>query len=740
MIQDTSASVSRPDFTPNYRSGVFCVAILLFFIVFALFAPSIHYGFVALDDQAYVTQNNLVLPGLTLHTLKGAFATRPYDAAIYVPLLWISFMSDVTLFGASPDNPAPFHATNIALHSANAVLFFLVLLRLLGISLVSALHEGIALQRPEGGTALSPSSSFFRSLCISSFAPPFLLTLLWAVHPLRVESVAWVTERKDTLSLFFALLALLAYLRTASPGGRFSPPDQTKSRGHVWGATAFFYAGSILLLAAALLVKPTLVPFPILLVAIDNLVFRRPFSIRCLLSKAPFFILAVAAALSTLDGHSQTVFQLPIVLRLAHLPQNFIHYLFLFLFPCHLTPLDSRPDYAWFPSILALLLLGGLLLLALRLRQRAPFSSLGIFWFFLFLIPVSGLSTIPNATVADRFSYIPALGLSLALLPVFRFSRAPFPLASPPNGTSSPRRNSILLVVLIAATALSAAITTRILPYWRSSDAFFARVRVFSPVHPFVALHDAKTAIISSGDYQTASAAIQASLANNPNSPQLVGTMADCIANIDGPLPALRFLAPFRPSKGPIFSTWSWQMAQLSLWSRRYADAITFADLAQKSLPSMDTLHGNIQRLRTAAAAPDSADALPHYISQWMTYERTEALDFFRRFIAANPDRPDILANIAWILATADWSPAPPSEAIDYANRAMLLAPDPPPPELLDTYAAALANASDFPSAIEVQERAISLLPPSSSSHRAYHDRLDLYRQSRPYRHDIGIY
>ena len=133
MIQDTPVSVSRADFTPQRRFIVLCATLLLFAIVFSIFAPSIHYGFVELDDPAYVSQNSLVLPGLTRHTIRGAFATRPYDAAIYVPLLWISFMADVSLFGASPANPAPFHAMNVVLHSANAALFFLFLLRLLGI-------------------------------------------------------------------------------------------------------------------------------------------------------------------------------------------------------------------------------------------------------------------------------------------------------------------------------------------------------------------------------------------------------------------------------------------------------------------------------------------------------------------------------------------------------------------------------------------------------------------------------
>jgi hypothetical protein len=179
-------------------------------------------------------------------------------------------------------------------------------------------------------------------------------------------------------------------------------------------------------------------------------------------------------------------------------------------------------------------------------------------------------------------------------------------------------------------------------------------------------------------------------------------------------------------------------MARLSLRVGRPSEALGFAAIADENLPVQDTLRANIQRLRVAATSHDPADALPHYISQWMTYERSDALEFFRRFVAAYPSRPDILANVAWILSTSDWSPAPPSEPLGYASRALALAPDPPPPELLDTVAAAQANASDFASAVSNQERAVSLLPPISPSLSDYQARLALYRISKPYRHDIG--
>jgi hypothetical protein len=180
-------------------------------------------------------------------------------------------------------------------------------------------------------------------------------------------------------------------------------------------------------------------------------------------------------------------------------------------------------------------------------------------------------------------------------------------------------------------------------------------------------------------------------------------------------------------------------MAHLSLRAGRPGDALSFASLAENGIPSFDTLHENIRRLRIAATSPDPADALPHAISQWMTYHRADALEGFRRLLAAYPDRPDFLCNVAWILSTADWSPAPPSEALSYASRALDLAQPVPPHEILDTYAASLANASEFSAAATAQQRALDLLSPDSTARPDYLSRLSLYLQNQPFRHDIGI-
>ncbi len=674
------------------------LAILLFASVFGLFSPSIHYGFVYMDDHAYVVDNPLVLSGLSIHNLCGAFSPPPSEFGMYLPLLWISYMADVTLFGASASNPAPFHAVNVALHAADAVLFFLLLLRFS--RLVSSCPVASI-----GSSIRHPASNAF-SLS--------LLTLLWALHPLRVESVAWIAERKDSLSLFFALLSLLAYLQaTARPRSGNMVPN------------SLLGAFSLGVFGAALLVKPTLVPFPLLLLAIDRLVFGRPFSWRFVRGKIPFFLLSAAAALATLWGHRLSHPPVPLGSRLGQLPQTLAHYLDCSLFPRHLSVLVPDPAHALVPALCAVLLLGAILFCAFRLRHRAPLFSLGILWYFLFLLPVSGLSAIPNTPVADRFSYVSALGLSIALIPLFN------------TATFSPRIRHTATALLAVALLGFSVLSLRLLPNWRSGDALYARARLFSPRHRILLSFDFGRAF-ASGAFPAARDIAAAAMAIHPDAPQFAVFHAMALANTDGPEEAFGFLASRRPASGQYLGEWAWEMASLALRLGRPAEAIAFADLAESELPASSDLHGNLSRLRAAANAGAPADALPHYMSQWKIHERTDALEFFRRLVAAYPSRPDVLANVAWILSTADWSPAPPSEAVDLARRALALVSGTPPPELLDTLAAALANADDFHAAVAAQERAISLLSSASPSRPDYLARLALYRRAAPYRHDIG--
>ena len=372
------------------------------------------------DDQA-VQQTARIKHGLSAENIAWAF-TDLDQAGLYIPLTWLSLLLDVTLFG---HKAAGFHFTNLVLHAANTVLVYGLLRRATGDPWRAA-----------------------------------LVAALWAVHPLRVESVAWITERKDVLSVFLALLALLAYLRAAATG---------KLRHHALVAA---------LLALGLLAKPMLVTLPALLLLLDFWPLHRPLSRRLLLEKLPLFTLSVAAAVLTFvaQGRTGATFQLAqrgLPVRLATALFGYGQYLFHTAWPFGLAPFyefkDAWPAWQLTLSALALAAITYATIRCLRHANRAPLA--GWLWFLLALVPVSGLFQAGLQGWADRFSYLPAIGLTLAIV------------WSIPESLSAKTRAG-LTVAALALTLLLAALSVRQLPYWHDSEALWARITAIEGDRP----------------------------------------------------------------------------------------------------------------------------------------------------------------------------------------------------------------------------------------------------------------
>ncbi len=358
-------------------------ALLLALACAAAFYRVLAADFINFDDDVYVTANPLVRGGLSLPGLAGAFA-RPL-ASIYQPLTQLSLMADASLWGADPYG---FHLTNLILHAVNALLLLLLLVRWTG--------------------------ARWRSLAASA---------LFALHPLRVESVAWVTERKDVLSGLFFLLALLAWhawLRRRG-GGR--------------------WALVLVLFAAALLSKQMVVTLPLLLLLLDWWPFARHAAApavptgapplagpgpvwRLLVEKWALFALALAFGLVALamvagSGSAANLEQLQLGARLGNAVVAYARYLGKFIWPSDLSIFYVHPGLEGPPGwqvALAGLLLAGLTAGALWQARRRPWLLVGWLWFCIGLAPVSGVAQSGSHALADRFTYLPAMGLSLAVV------------------------------------------------------------------------------------------------------------------------------------------------------------------------------------------------------------------------------------------------------------------------------------------------------------------------------------
>jgi tetratricopeptide (TPR) repeat protein len=349
-----------PDNTRTRR--IICVALVA--VTLLVFGRTLRHEFVNYDDDQYFYTNPHVQSGLTWRGVVWAF--RANYAGNWFPLTWLSIMLDTTLFGAGPRGP---HLTNIVLHAGNTVLLFLLFQQLSGAQWRSAFVAG-----------------------------------LFALHPLHVESVAWATERKDVLSTFFGFLALLFYTRYARATGR---------RDYWLSVTCF---------GLSLMSKPMLVTLPFVMLLLDWWPLRRlkpTGNLRFVLEKAPFFLLSIASSAITLAVQSQAIQplgRLPVGIRLVNAIVVSMAYLWKMLWPFKLAIPYPHPGY-W-PLWLFCLSAAALLLVSLaavRFRARFPFLATGWLWYLGMLVPVIGLVQVGMQSMADRYTYLPLIGVFIML-------------------------------------------------------------------------------------------------------------------------------------------------------------------------------------------------------------------------------------------------------------------------------------------------------------------------------------
>jgi hypothetical protein len=435
----------------GYLGVHFAIGAGLLALVALVFSQVSDFGFINFDDTSYVAANPVVLRGLTWRGVAWAFTT--FETGNWHPLTWLSLMADVEVFEGGP---RVHHLVNLALHAANTLLLF-------------GLLAGVTGQR-------------WRSA---------LVAVLFAVHPLHVESVAWISERKDLLSIFFGLLGIGAYLR------------YTRARSLGWYALAV--AGMVLSVSS----KPMLVTLPAVFLLFDLWPLARSESWRALLlEKVPFLAISAASSLVTVvaqtrGGAVSTLDAIPLTARLSNAVVSYGNYLVKAIWPTALAVVYPHPALTSDPTPPAVVALWAVVLVCISItvavrRSRWPFLFFGWTWFVVTLLPVIGLVQVGMQAMADRYTYFPLVGIFVA---------ATWSLPDLKN-----RAARVALGFACAAVVLGTALVARVqTSYWRDSQTLFG--------HALAVTHDNATALRNLGiayvedrDYGRGIAALRESL------------------------------------------------------------------------------------------------------------------------------------------------------------------------------------------------------------------------------------
>lgn len=640
-LKNRSVKAARPalpspsPISRNYAERPALIACLLFLVTAFTYFPVRQFDFVNFDDPDYVTNNVHVLKGLTFDSIWWAFTS--FDAANWFPLTRLSELVDVQLFGVAPGAQ---HVVNVFYHAIATVCLFAFLLR-----------------------------------ATKSIWPAAWVALVFGIHPMHIESVAWISERKDVLCALFFFLTLYLYVRyTEQPSsGR--------------------YASTIVAFLLALLSKPMAVTLPVVLVMLDYWPLRRSWS-RHWLEKIPFVALAAISGAITVwsqqaAGAVRTFSTFPLELRIENAIVSYVAYVFQFLWPANLAvfyPYPAAiPAWQWGLGLLLLLVVSAAVF---RYRDRQPYLLVGWLWYLVTLLPVIGLVQVGAQARADRYTYFTTTGLCIAAA-----WAAMHLIRERPRTRMSA---AVVAVVLVLGAFMS---TEAQIDYWKNSETLFRRAIAVTNrnalaehnlgvalaaepsgvqeaiQHYRAALEIEPNAARTHTDLATALAQIPSRLPEAvaeyrialrmlPDAPIPHNNLANTLARMPGGFPeaiaeyetALRLAPNYTEARANLaiaHADWGAELAR----SGRSADAIRELQAALQMRPDDAATHNNLGVVLTSVHGKEQ-----------------EALEQFAAAVKLDPNYPEARVNLGLGLLQ---QPGRKQEAIAQLEAAMRLKPDP---------------------------------------------------------------
>ncbi|HEX4121289.1 MAG TPA: tetratricopeptide repeat protein, partial [Verrucomicrobiae bacterium] len=607
--------------------------------VMLVFWPALRCGFVYFDDPEYVLKNHNIQHGLNWETLKWAFTSS--RAANWHPVTWLSHAVDCQLYGL---NPVGHHLTNVLLHLANSLLLFLLLERLTG-----------------------------------DLGPSFFVAAIFALHPLRTESVVWISERKDVLSGFFWVLTVWAYALYA---------QESKSKSERLNRR-LFYAASVVFFALGLMAKPMLVTVPFVLLLLDFWPLRRLeiFSWKIVWEKIPFLALAAGESVVTFmvqqsSGAMGTFTSYPLNERLANIPVAYVRYIARNFWPSGLAVHYPLRTPGLLAACGATCVVVAITILAVRRWRTQPYFAVGWFWFLGMLVPTIGFVQVGTQSMADRYSYLPCIGLWIVVAWWIAGKIPPIPRTIAAAG------GALAIIACIVLTPIQEQ-------YWRDTRTLFMRDVAVTGEH-YLAYYNIGCSLMDEGEYSEAVTSFKEGLKYGPNDSKWldhsqgyndlgysylqIGQMSNAVASFDK---AVR-IQPHYPEA-------------------YYNLGRAFLENGQPDVA--------VECFRTALAQ-DSTVADIHYKyanALEQLGRHAEAIAEYSTALRLRPNMDEAANNLAWLLATcSDRSLRNTAMAITLAHEASEHSHD-RNPLILGTLAEAYGQAGRLPEAIATAQQAREL-------------------------------
>jgi protein O-mannosyl-transferase len=651
----------------NYVAVGICAVLLL--AVVAIFGKTVNYDFVYLDDYDYICDNPHVTNGLTFQDITWAF-TSSHDQNWH-PLTWISHMLDCQLFGL--ENPWGHHLVNVLLHAAVAILLFLVLMRMTG-----------------------------------DMWPSAFVAAVFAIHPLRAESVAWVAERKDVLSGLFFMLTLAAYI------GYVRRPF---SIARYLAVIAFFALG--------LMAKPMLVTLPFVLLLLDywplgrieswtvktqdksrdgsyttgpvasiqqspqrvnqeTRVKQSPqqngFAIftRLVLEKIPLFAMSAGSCMATVWAQTSAIVSITTVtlpLRMVNAAVAYVAYLGQFFYPVGLAVPYPYPElglplwkFAW--AIIVLAIVSGIVFI---LRRRHPYLLTGWLWYLGMLVPVIGLMQVGSQSMADRYTYLPQIGLCIAI--AWSVERVTRPW---------PNRGWVCMMGSGLAMALLMGCAWRQTSFWLNTETLCVRALECAPNNSIAhanlgtycddtgrrqeAIRHFEQAVKISPDFLDAQRNLGVLLIHSGRSPEALGPFTKALSLAPNDPVTHTNLGIALSATGRLKEALDQHERALRL-DPNYAEVhINMVSTLLKLGRTQDAIAHCNQALRIKPSFAEAYYALAYIMDT--TDRLAEAIDYYRKGLQFNPDNAAACASLTMALAKTNQS----TEAIDMAQKTLKLA------------------------------------------------------------------